>query len=106
MAYEIRITEPAKFDAQEYAQYIRDKERSVEAASKWLRTLLVEIEKLRDMPSRFAVIPEGDELGTAYRSFNYYSHRVIYAVNEEAQIVTIHRIYHGARAPLAPDDVH
>jgi mRNA-degrading endonuclease RelE of RelBE toxin-antitoxin system len=35
----------------------------------------------------------------------YHSHRVIYAVYEEEEVVMIHRVYHGARKPLKAGDV-
>jgi plasmid stabilization system protein ParE len=106
LAYDVQITAPAKTDAQEYAQFIGDKERSYDAAKLWLDGLQSEINKLSDMPSKFAVIPEAEELGTPYRSFNYHSHRVIYAVDEEGKTVTVHRVYHCARKPLSTGDLH
>ena len=56
-------------------------------------------------PKRFPVIAEAEEIGFPYRSFMYHSHRVIYAVHEEEEIVIIHRVYHGARRPLKAEDI-
>jgi plasmid stabilization system protein ParE len=105
LAYKVRITEPAKRDAHEYAAYILDEHQSGEAARKWLLGLYDKIKKLSSHPSRFAVIPEAEELGYPYRSFVYFSHRIVYAVHESEKVVVVHRIYHGARRPLTGGEI-
>ena len=44
-------------------------------------------------------------LGKPYRSAQHYSHRLIYRIDEEASIVYVVRLYHGARKPLEPEDI-
>jgi len=105
LAYKIKMTASARKDAQEYAAYIRDKQKSPEAARTWLVGLKVEISKLGIGPNRFAVISEAETLGFPYISVVYFSHRIIYAVHEETNAVIVHRIYHGARAELSEGDL-
>ena len=63
------------------------------------------IQSLAEMPLRFALIPEADELKRPLRSFPHHSHRVIYQVDEQAQTVSMLRVYHSARAPLQLEDL-
>ena len=105
LAYSIRITRPARRDAQKYAAFIRDEHHSPEAARRWLDGLFLAIKELLELPQRFSIIPEAEELGFPYRSFVYHSHRVIYAVHESEQLVIVHRIYHGARNRLVETDI-
>ncbi len=95
----------ARQDALEYATFIRDKHKSPEAARRWLDGLFAAIKGLAETPDCLPVIPEADELGFPYRSLHYHSHRVVYAVHEREQLVTIHRIYHSARKPLADENI-
>lgn len=60
---------------------------------------------LQEMPGRFPVIPEAEELGLPYRSALHHSHRVIFRVDAEKNTVYVVRVYHGARRPLTPEDV-
>lgn len=105
MAFRIQITRPAKRDAQEYAAFIREEHDSPAAAHRWLDGLYAAIKELNDAPKRYSVIPEAVELGCAYRSFVYYSHRIIYEVDEANRLVTIHRVHHGARKALEKGDL-
>jgi plasmid stabilization system protein ParE len=105
LAYSIEITLLARRDAQAYAAFVRDLQRSPDAARRWLDGLYAAIKSLAESPHRFAVIPESEELGFAYRSLTYYSHRVIYAVYDHDQRIVVHRIYHGARRPLTGRDL-
>lgn len=100
MAYRIGITRSARRDAQEYAAFVRDEQKSPEAARRGLDGLYAAIKELDEAPLRYSVVPEAEELGFPYRSFVYHSHRVVYAVDEAERRVTVHRVYHGARRPL------
>ncbi len=104
MVYKVRITNIAKQDARDYAEYIRDN-RAFESATRWLNELEVAIASLNELPERFAKIPESSELRGEFRQFIHYSHRVIYRVEDESKTVFILRIYHGARKCLKPKDI-
>jgi plasmid stabilization system protein ParE len=105
LAYSIQITLPARRDARAYAAFLRDAQHSPDAAARWLNGLYAAIQTLAGAPHRFAVIPEAAELGFPYRAFVYHSHRVIYAVDDAAERVTVHRVYHGARNALTEEEI-
>ena|SRR5471030_1325880 len=105
LAYRIQIALPARLDAKRYAAFIRDEQKSPEAARRWLDGLYAAINKLSEIPNRFTVIPEAEELGFPYRSFVYHSHRVVYEVYDSEPRVVIHRVYHGARESLTQKDI-
>lgn len=103
MAYKVLLSAPAERDIKEAAGFIAA--NSTEAASKWLDGLQETIQTLEEMPVRHALIPETATLGMPYRSLPYFSHRVIYRVDEARAQVFVVRVYHGARKPLQNEDV-
>ena len=105
LAYSIQITRPARQDAQEYAAFIHTERQSPGAARHWLPGLYEAITGLREAPHRFAVIAEAGEAGFPYRAFVYHSHRVVYAVDDTAQVVLVLRIYHTARQSLSEQEL-
>ena len=103
MAFRIEITDLAEDDIDEAVTFIaRD---SVAAATKWQAGLETLILSLDELPNRFAIVPETDELQLSYRSAIYYSHRIVFRIDEVNGIVYVVRVYHGARRPLANEDV-
>jgi len=105
LAFSIQITLPARQDARNYATFIRTEQQSPAAARRWLDGLYAAIKALAEAPHRFAVIPEAEELGFAYRAFVYHSHRVVFAVHDADGRVIVHRIYHVARRSLTETDI-
>jgi len=103
LPYKLLLTEPELEDAQEYAAYIQEQNQSSQAANRCLDGLVEAVAVLRDSPLGFALIPESEELGSPYRDLVYYSHRVIDGVDEEQRVVTVYRIYHGARTLSSRD---
>ncbi len=99
MAFSVEITDPARDDIDNAVAFIARK--SQPAARKWKTELQVLILLLREMPGRFAVIPEATELGLPYRSAPHHSHRVIFRVEEQKNTVYVVRVYHGSRRPLS-----
>lgn len=79
-------------------------QHSPEAAVKWWLGFWEMVTCLEDLPFRFAFIPEIESAGNSYRSCFYYSHRIIYRVDETNKTVYIVRVYHSAREPLTQDD--
>ncbi len=102
MAYRIEIAAPAEQDIDDALAYIAS--HSPEAATRWYAELRKVIYSLDEMPSRFAVIPEVDALGSSYRAALYKPYRVIFQIDEAANTVFVVRVYHGARRPLMPQD--
>ena len=103
MAFRVEITDPAIDDIDEAITFIAKGSRSAAAKSK--ASLEAVILSLRDMPSRYPVIPEADELEYPYRSAIHYSHRIIYRIDDEQSVVYVVRVYQGARHPLAKDEI-
>lgn len=98
MAFEVRLTAAAKRDIRDAMDFFQ--KRSPRIASKWFAGLFEALETLQEMPHRHAFVFEAAQLKRLLRGLPYYSHRVIYEVDESAQTVWILRIYHTSRAPL------
>lgn len=96
MALRVRILGEALQDIAEASAKIA--EDSPSAARQWYRALRTKISDLSEMPRRYALAPEAEELGSELRQFHHYSHRVIFRVRNDA--VEILRVYHGARHAL------
>ena len=60
---------------------------------------------LQEMPGRFPIIAEAEALQIPYHSVPHYSHRVIFRIDAERNIVYVVRVYHGARHPLTHEDI-
>src|SRR5262249_41560357 len=78
---------------------------STQEASRWNQELKDLILTLSDMPSQFSLIPEAAKLKRQLRSARHYSHRVIFLVDENSQIVQVARVFHMARMPLREKDL-
>ena len=105
MRYRVEISTPAYLDAKDYFVYVKDKKESPEAAARWYLGLFDELKKLADFPKSLPLIPEQHHHRIEIRQFIYHSHRVIFSVDEQKEIVSVLRIYHGAREPLTPNDL-
>ena len=70
-------------------------------AERWFRGLVEARYSLETMPERRPMIPEQPEFRFEIRHLLYGSHRIIFAVESEEEVVVIYRIYHGARRPLS-----
>lgn len=103
MAFKVQIVAAAQRDISEVVDFIH--QDSPASAKKWLQGLSAAIQSLAEMPLRFTLIPEAHELKRPLRSFPYYSHRVVYEVEEASKTVSIIRVYHSARALLSPHDL-
>lgn len=96
---------PARLDAREYFIYLKDANLSPNAAVRWYDGLIDEMNGLSELPTRFPVIAEAEVLGFPYRCLIYHSHRVIYAVHEEDNLVIVHRVFHKARKPITGQEL-
>jgi plasmid stabilization system protein ParE len=103
MAFKVILTEPAFRDADEAAGFIA--EESLDAARQWLVSFWQLLDTLKELPFRYAVIPEADSIGIAYRGVMYHSHRIIYRIDEERSSVYVIRVYHVNRSPLSSEDL-
>ena len=99
MTYKVQLTYRARQDAKESAAYLR--ERSPQAALKWMGGLKKLQDRLATFPSRFSKVPHTEVLRHDYRAALHYSHKVIFYIDDESNTVYIVRVYHSARKPLA-----
>ena len=103
LGYRVLLEATAEQDALEYAAYILSRSESENVATRWLSGLESSIDDLANSPHRFRLIDEQAKFDVELRQFIYYSHRVIYHVNDETRTVHVLRIYHGRRDGLTPD---
>lgn len=105
LAYDVKITDSALLDAQEYVQFIQYKKREPRAAERWFHDLLSAIFSLEELPSRYGLIPEASEFSFELRHLIVHSHRIIYRIDEADKSVKILRIYHGSCRRIRPADL-
>jgi hypothetical protein len=84
LAFQVDITEEALGDAEEYVRFIRDVKKEPESAERWFRGLVQAIYSLEDLAERCPVIPEQDEFPFEIRHLIYFSHRIIFRVERQA----------------------
>jgi hypothetical protein len=58
------------------------------------------ISSLSDFPRRHARAPEADGLQVEVRSAVYFSHRILYGVDDESMKVTIYRVVYAGVGSL------
>lgn len=81
LAYDVKITDSALLDAEQYVNYIRFEKRDPEAAEIWFHGLVSAMFSLAQLPSRYALIPEADEFSFELRQLiislapHHLSHR-------------------------------
>ena len=105
MAFHVDITEPAIIDSGEYFRFIRDVKKKPDAADRWYLGLVEATISLEELPERCPSIPEQDEFQFEIRQLIYFSHRIIFRVLHESNIVIVYRVYHGSRRSLAQGDL-
>ena len=93
--YKIDITADAFKQIQE--AYYHIKEQSAPDAERWLSTLYERVHSLRTMPNRCGLIREKEAFGQEVRELLHFSHRIIFAVDEERSLVSVHAVRHAAR---------
>jgi plasmid stabilization system protein ParE len=103
MAYKVKFTHKAKADVIGVAAYIaRD---SIQAARRWKAKLKLELTKLKEMPMQYPLAAEAEELGVECRSFNHFSHRMLYLADSKQNEIVVLRVYHGHRRPITPEGI-
>lgn len=93
MTYKVEITPSAERNFDEAVDWII-KNSSAQVAALWLDSLIKRVDGLAHMPTRFGFAPENRlfEMGDL-RQFTYYSHRVIYHIQDTS--VRILHVRHG-----------
>lgn len=91
--YNVEITVAAERDVEEIWTYIAAD--SPENATAFIVRLEEQIDSLEQFPERCPLIPENEQLGTAYRHLLHGAYRTIFRI--AGKTVYILRIIHGAR---------
>lgn len=93
----------AAADLAEYADFVS--KDSSERARRWLAGAWKEIFSLANMPKRFSRMSESEEIGEELRDCSHFSHRIVFRVLEEDEVVEVLRVYHMARRALTTKDL-
>ena len=100
-AYTVNITDEVAADIENAFDYIH--EQSPQNAVKWLRELYKAIDTLEKMPDRCPLIREHDAFEEQVRNLLFYSHRIIFTINEGTETVQVHAFRHAAQDEIRPD---
>jgi plasmid stabilization system protein ParE len=96
--YRVFFDPEARDEALAAAEYIAA--RAPMAALRWYKGIERAIDSLRTLPNRCAVAPESEFLGVELRHDIYKSHRIIFRVDENARMVRVLHVRHGARRAI------
>ena len=99
--YTVNITDEVAADIEKAFDYIH--EQSPQNAVKWLRELYKAIDTLETMPDRCPLIREHDAFEEQVRNLLFYSHRIIFTINEGTETVQVHAFRHAAQDEIRPD---
>ncbi len=110
MGYRVDLTPRAVSDIEDAFEYIY--QGAPERAGRWLFGLMDAVYSLEDLPERFAVAPESEDLGKEVRQALYGKragiYRIIFRIYKEAPgegVVRVVCVRHGARDRLKPEDL-
>jgi len=98
MAYRVEVTARARRNLDRIYSFVQAEES--DHAFAWFQGLAAAMQSLSDMPKRAPVTHEDTALRHLLYGNKPHAYRIIYHVEEEAQLVTIITIRHGVRAPL------
>jgi plasmid stabilization system protein ParE len=105
LAFRVDITEAALPDAENFVEYVsREKGDTVEA-ERWWNGLLDALFSLEHSPGRGSLVAEAALRTRELRQILYQSHRIVFHVDEQREVVRVLRIYHGSRRALRQRDV-
>jgi plasmid stabilization system protein ParE len=97
MTYTVVITDAAAMDLAEAFAYIQ--QRSPLNAERWIRAIYREIHSL-ESGAGYGRARESDFLGVELRQRIFKSHRIIFSVDQDKKVVTVHHVRHGARRAI------
>ena len=105
MAFRVDITESALADAEDFVEYIRREKRATAGAERWWNGLLDALFSLEQRPGRGSPVGEAALRTRGLRQILYQSHRIIFELDEQRDVVRVLRIYHVSRRGLRKRDV-
>ena len=105
MAFRVDITESALADAEDFVEYVRSEKRDPVGAERWWNGLLDALFSLEQQPGRGSLVVEAPLRTRGLRQILYQSHRIVFDLDEQPEIVRVLRIYHSSRRELRQHDV-
>jgi plasmid stabilization system protein ParE len=93
--YRVIISDEAIEDLRLIYDYIH--ERSPQGAMTVLDEILLAINGLDTLPSRFKLVGESKAVGGSVHAFAVYSYLIYYSIEEIAKLVTVLMVRHGMR---------
>jgi plasmid stabilization system protein ParE len=102
MSYSVDLTERAARDLRRIYTAINAEDS--QQARLWFNGLERTILSLDEHPARGAAIPEDGKLRHLLYGRRGHRYRIIYAIVEGDQVVTVLHIRHGARDAFTPDE--
>jgi plasmid stabilization system protein ParE len=101
LAFRVDITEAALADAEHFVEYLRREKRDTAWAERWWNGLLDALVSLEEQPGRGSLVVEAALRSRGLRQILYQSHRIVFELDEQREIVCVLRIYHGSRRGAA-----
>ena len=96
--YQIDISPTVESQINEVVKHIRLD--SPQNAKAWLTNIYKKIHSLETMPNRGSLIREHGSFKIEMREILFYSHRIIFTVDEKTSKVQVHFIRHSAQDEL------
>ncbi len=98
MNYKIELTPTA--EAELWADFTYIHEQAPLNAQHWLEAIYKAIATLETFPSRCAVAPENQYLDDELRHLLFKSHRIIFRIDQQKEIVQILHVRHASRRAI------
>jgi plasmid stabilization system protein ParE len=92
--YRVIITPIAEANVVEAFAFIH--QRAPLNSERWIRALYKAIHELEEFAGHSRA-PESDYLGFELRHKLFKSHRIVYSINEQEQLIHVHYVRHGAQ---------
>ena len=105
MAFRVDITEAALADAEDFVEYVRREKHDTVGAERWWNGLLDALFSLEQRPGRGSLLVEVALRSRGLRQILYQSHRIVFELDEQLEIIRVLRIYHASRRGLRQRDV-
>ena len=105
LAFRVDITDSALADAEDFVTYVRRDKCDPAGAERWWNGLLDALLSLEQRPGRGSLVVEAALRSRGLRQILYQSHRIVFDLDQQREIVRVLRIYHTSRRELRPRDV-
>lgn len=104
MRYVVRISGPAQQDLDQQIDFLLSEGVSLERILQWVSRVSAAVGSLAEMPERCSRIPEPLITDVPIHHLLMGQHRIVFGIDGVSNVVTVYRVFHGARR-LEPDDV-